>query len=77
MASESNVYSEGALVLVLTGVDVLAGVEVRPGVDDLVGVDVLAGDRVFDGLAVFVLGGDFARMVLGWEPVVEVRSVPS
>jgi len=71
VASESNVYSDGALVLALTGVDVLTGVEVLPGVDDL------AGGRVFDGLAVFVLGGDFARMVLGCEPVVEVRSVPS
>ena len=67
-------YSEGALVFIFTGVDVLAGVDV------LVGVEVLAGARVYDGLAVLVLGamwGDFARIVLGCDPVVEVRSVPS
>jgi hypothetical protein len=66
VASESRVYSDGALVFILTGIDVLPG------------VDVLPGGRAFDGLAVFVLGaswGDFARMVLGWDPVVEVRSV--
>jgi hypothetical protein len=60
------VYSDGALVFILTGVELLPGVEVLPG------------GRALDGLAVFVLGancGDFARMVLGWEPVVDVRSV--
>lgn len=50
VASESNVYSEGALVFVFTGVDVLAGVDV------LDGVEVLAGARVYDGLAVLVMG---------------------
>jgi hypothetical protein len=46
----------------------------------LTGVEVLPGGRAFNGLAVFVLGagwGDFARTVLGCDPVVEVRSVPS
>lgn len=76
VASESSVYSEGALLLTLTliGVDVLVGVDVRTG------VEVLPGGRALDGLVVLVLGiscGDFARMVLGCDPVVEVRSVPS
>jgi hypothetical protein len=46
----------------------------------LTGVEDLADDRAFDGLAVLVLVeslGDFARTVLGCEPVVEVMSVPS
>ena len=76
MASESKVYSEGALLLTLT----LTGVDVRVGVDVRTGVEVLPGGRALDGLAVLVLGsncGDFARIVLGCDPVVEVRSVPS
>lgn len=62
MVSESRVTSDAALIFVLTG------------------VDVLADDRAVDGLADWVLGinlGDFARTVLGCDPVVEVRSVPS
>jgi hypothetical protein len=65
VASESSVYSDGALALILT----------------LTGVDVLEGGWwALYGLAVCVLGtggGDFARMVLGCEFVVEVRSVSS
>lgn len=67
VASESMVYSDGALdFFFLTGVDVLLGVLVLPG------------GRALEGLAVLVRWGrcgDFARTVLGWEPVVEVRSV--
>lgn len=62
MASESTVYADGALDLTLT----------------FTGVDVLLRRRAPAGLAVFVLGGAggvFARMVLGWEPVVDVSSV--
>lgn len=63
VASESIVYSDGARVFFLTGVDVLLGCRMRAG------------------LAVLVLigrgGGDFARMVLGWEPAVDVISVLS
>lgn len=62
MVSESSVTSEAALAFVLTG------------------VDVFPGGRALDGLAVLVLGaswGDFARTVLGWDPVVEVKSVSS
>ena len=62
MVSESRVTSEAALIFVLPG------------------VDVLPGGRALDGPADLVLGivwGDFARTVLGWDPVVEVRSVPS
>lgn len=82
VTSESIVYSEGTLGLALhlIGVEVLAGVDVLVGVDVLTGVEVLPGGRAFEGLAVLVRGanwGDFARMVLGCDPVVEVRSVPS
>jgi len=63
VAPESIVYSDGARVFFLTGVE------------DLLGVRVLAG------LAVLVLagkgGGDFARTVLGCDPVVDVISVLS
>lgn len=61
-ASESMVYSDGARVLTL----------------DLTGVEVLLRRRAPAGLAVLVLGGAggvFARIVLGWEPVVDVSSV--
>ena len=57
------VYSDGALVLILAV---------------FTGVDVLLRRRAPAGLAVLVrgaAGGVFARMVLGWEPVVEVSSV--
>lgn len=70
VASESIVNSEGALVFILTGVDDLPGVRVRAGLAVL----------VLAGLAVLCLAGsrgDFARTVLGCEPVVEVKSVPS
>jgi hypothetical protein len=63
VASESRVYSDGARVFFF-----------------LTGVDDLAEERALDGLEVLVLVGslgDFARTVLGCEPVVEVRSVPS
>ena len=65
VASESMVYSDGALVFFfLTGVDDLA--------DDV---------RALPGLAVLFRvgsgGGDFARTVLGCEPVVDVISVLS
>lgn len=62
VVSESIVYSDGALDLIL----------------DLTGVDVLLRRRAPAGLAVLVRGGAggvFARMVLGWEPVVDVSSV--
>lgn len=66
MASESIVYSEGArgfFFFFLTGVD-----------------EVLDG-RALAGLAVLVLvgscAGDFARTVLGCEPVLDVNSVLS
>lgn len=62
MVSESRVTSDAALILVLAG------------------VEDLPGGLAFEGLAVLVLGsswGDFARMVLGCDPVVDVKSVPS
>ena len=62
MVSESKVNSDSAFPLILAG------------------VEVLPGGRVFAGLAVLVGGancGDFARTVLGCDPVVEVKSVPS
>jgi hypothetical protein len=64
------VNSEGALVFLLTGVDDL------PGGRALEGLAVL----LLAGLAVWFLAGslgDFARTVLGCEPVVDVMSVPS
>jgi len=63
VASESTVNSDGALTFFF-----------------FVGVDDRILDRDVEGLAVFVRTGslgDLARMVLGCEPVVEVRSVPS
>jgi len=63
VASESRVYSDGARVFFF-----------------LTGVDDLPGDRAPAGLAVLFLTGrvgDFARTVLGCEPVVDVMSVPS
>jgi hypothetical protein len=70
VASESIVYSDGALVFILTGVDD------RPEGRAHAGLAVL----FLAGLAVLCLTGrrgDFARTVLGCDPVVEVRSVPS